>query len=86
MNDELKAQLASDRRRAAAAIIHFGQGNFDGVNAVLQESAEADRVSPFIIGLLDLYNDLMPALHTPLGMGLLGDHLMALAQMEAPRE
>lgn len=76
------AAFNGDRRRAAAVVVHYGNSDFDGVNAILREVAETDRVSPFILALLDLYSALVPELRTELGMSLMAAHVMRLAGME----
>lgn len=74
--------LAGDRRRAAAAVVHYAKHNLDGINAVLQEAAEADRITPMFLALLDVYDQMVPELRTDLGMSFLSSHIMRMAGME----
>jgi hypothetical protein len=74
--------LAGDRRRAAAAVVHYAQHNLDGINEVLREAAEIDRVTPLILALLDVYDQMVPELRTDLGMSFLSSHIMRVAGME----
>lgn len=59
---------ASDNRRATALVCHFGRQNSEGVNAVLAETIEANRVTPLIISVLDLHAGIVPILVTPDGL------------------
>lgn len=85
LTPEQVSELAGDRRRAAAAVVHYGRNNYDGVNAVLREAAEADRVSPFILALLDMYDQLVPELRSELGMSFMSSHVLRIAGMEQGR-
>ena len=73
---------AADCRRAAALISHHGQSNLVGVNAVLQEAVEADRITPLILGMLDLYQTIVPVIYTRLGMQALSAAVIDLARAE----
>lgn len=70
---------ATDCRRATALVVHYGTENRDGVNALLQETAEDERVTEMLLSLLGLFDNVIPQLHTQLGMTCLSDVLLQLA-------
>jgi hypothetical protein len=74
---------ASDMRRAAALVVHHSRANSDGCNEILQEALEADRISELIVAILDLYQTLIPVMHTPLGVTALNGTVLQVAQLEA---
>jgi hypothetical protein len=71
-----------DRRRAARLIAHHANDNVTEMNLVLQAAATVDRVTQMILGLLDLYEILLPQLHTPLGLRCLEKSVVDLAAAE----
>lgn len=73
---------AGDFRRAAALITHHTSRNDDGCNAVLQEAAEAGRITELFLGLLNTYESLVPILHTTIGLGALRKIIADLAARE----
>lgn len=77
---------AGDCRRAAALVAHHGNNNVDGINAVLQEAAEADRVTQLFLAILDLYQTIVPALYTKLGMQALSQTVLDIANREVSDE
>lgn len=66
--------IAGDQRRATALTVWYGHTDLDGVNTVLQEAAEIDRVRQLVLGILDLHAHVVPILLT-------GDGLACLTQM-----
>ena len=75
---------AADNRRAAALVAHHGRRDFDGINAILGETTEAKRATELIFAVLDLYQELVPAVHTPLGLQFLSSYLHKVAGLEDP--
>lgn len=74
--------IPADCRRAAALVAHYGQANLDGINAILTEAAEADRVTQLILAVLNLYSFLIPELRTPAAMQWMTRAVIHLAQAE----
>ncbi len=75
--------IAGDCRRAACLVTHHGRDNLEGINAILQEAVETDRVTPLIIAVLDLYQFLIPELRTEFGMKIMSDAVVRLATRES---
>ena len=73
---------AADNRRAAALVAHHARRDFDGINAILGETTEAKRATELIFAVLDLYQELVPAVHTPLGLQFLSSYLHRVAGIE----
>ena len=46
---------AGDNRRAAALTVHYGRGDTAGVNAVMEETVGADRVTALYLAVMDLH-------------------------------
>lgn len=72
----------ADIRRASALILHHDKGDQVGFNHILIETAEVNRVTPLVIAILRVYQFVLPALHTPLGMSMVQDSIMQLAAVE----
>jgi hypothetical protein len=72
--------LAGDCRRASALVLNYGRRDHAGVNAILQESAEADRVTDLILATLTLFQSVVPILITDYGMHAMGQVILGLAQ------
>ncbi len=70
----------SDCRRATALVTHYGRANLAGINEAFREAVEADRVTPLLMAVLDLYTSLMPVLVAPLGMQCLADTVVVTAK------
>lgn len=86
MTDDTEAvNIAGDYRRAAAAVAHYGQDNFAGINEVMREASEAGRGAQLLVAVLGLYDTIVPELHTPLGMDLLSSYVYRMAGMEQGR-
>lgn len=75
---------AGDCRRATALACHYGNGNTDGMRAVLNEAIEDNRVTPLIVAVLDLAQYVFPVLLTNMGIGCVSDVVFRLTQ--APSE
>jgi hypothetical protein len=73
---------AADFRRACALIVHHRNRNTDGCNAVLQQVNETERIAQLIFGILDLYQQLIPILHTELGITVLNQLIIDMAARE----
>jgi hypothetical protein len=72
----------ADHRRAAALIVHFGQGDTEGMAAIFREVNEDARLTELMLAVLSLYNEMVPEVRTQLGMSLLSSYVMRLAGME----
>ncbi len=77
-----QALVRDDCRRAAAIVVHHARVDVEGVNAILREAAEADRVTPLFVAVLDLYQTLLPELRTPAAMKLLSAWVTRIAGMD----
>ena len=73
---------AADFRRACALVIHHRNRNIDGCNAVLREVDDTDRITELIFAVLDLYQQLIPILHTEIGITVLNQLIMDMAARE----
>ncbi len=71
-----------DRRRAAAITLHHSRRDIAGVNAVLSEASDENRCTELILAVLDLFQVLVPALHTPPGRQLLAECVVGFAAEE----
>jgi hypothetical protein len=63
--------LAGDHRRATALVCHFGRNNTPGMNAILEEAVTENRVSPLIVAVLALHEQVIPLLLTKDGLACL---------------
>ena len=80
-NNKISLEIA-DLCRASALVAHFGRDDAEGVHAVLQETVDARRTTQLLLAVLDLYNQIVPELRTPLGMSLMSSHILRLAGLE----
>jgi hypothetical protein len=71
-----------DCRRAARLVIRHDRRDAPGINAVLKEAAEADRVTELVVGLLSLYSTLVPMLYSQLGLQVLQRSILDWAARE----
>ena len=71
---------AGDNRRATALVVHYGNDNLDGVNAILREAVEVDRVSLLIANVVDLHDQIVPILLTEDGIACLSQMMYSLAE------
>lgn len=74
-----------DARRAAALVVHFGRRDLDGVNEVIRQVSEdldpPAATARLLFATLELYASILPALHTPRGLELLGAMIVDLASV-----
>lgn len=77
-----KRFVPADARRAAAIITHFGRGEWPGVEAILREAGEVQRGTQLLLGVLALYDEIIPELRTEVGLSILSAHVVRLAGME----
>ncbi len=73
---------AADFRRACALVVHHRNRNTDGCNAVLAEVNDTDRIAELIFAVLDLYEKLIPILHTEIGVSVLNQLILDMAARE----
>lgn len=71
-----------DCRRAALLVIRHDRRDAPGINTVLKDAAEADRVTELVVGLLSLYSSLMPMLYSQLGLEVLQRSILNWAARE----
>ena len=71
-----------DSRRASALIIAHARDDIDAINKVIVEVKQANRVSPWIVAILNVYRTLVPAIATPLGVESLSRSVLNLAAKE----
>lgn len=57
-----------DRRRATALLCHWGTHNIEGINAVIGEAKEANRIGLLLHEILALHSELAPVLLTEDGI------------------
>ncbi len=77
-----QALIRDDCRRAAAIVVHHARSDVEGINAILREAAEADRVTPLFVAVLDLYQTLLPELRTEPAMKLLSVWVTRIAGVD----
>lgn len=75
-------ELHADRRRATAALLHYAEDNYPGIQAIVAEAKEADRVGPLFLMLLDLFTTFMPGIEEEQGKKMLREYLLVLARGE----
>lgn len=80
MNEQ--EMVRDDCRRAAALVTHHARGDLAGINAILQEAVEADRVSPLFLSVLALYEVIVPELRTEAAIALMSEWVVKIAGME----
>ena len=71
---------AGDHRRAAALTCHYGRGNGDGIDALMVETVELDRVMPLIMSVLGLHEQVVPILLSSDGVACLSVMVFQLTQ------
>lgn len=82
MSDRHLTVTAADNRRAAALVAHHGRGDAQGLSAILAEVNDCHRPTELVLAVLDLYQQLVPAIHTPLGLQFLSSYLHKVAGLE----
>lgn len=76
----------ADMRRASALVVHWARRDQEGVQAVLAETSEAGRAVSLILAVISMYDEIVPAIHTELGMSLLSHHVLRLAGMDEEQQ
>ncbi len=71
---------AADNRRATTLTVWYGHQNLDGVNTVLREAAEIQRVRHLILAVLDLHAQVIPVLLTDDGLACLTQMIYSLTE------
>ncbi len=69
-------------RRAAALLVHHANQDGQGIAAVLQEVADSDEGVALVMGLLNLYDVLLPELRTPAAIAMMQDFTARVAARE----
>ncbi|WNG95295.1 hypothetical protein [Mycobacterium sp. ITM-2016-00318] len=72
----------TDARRAAALIAHYSVANVEGCNLILKEANDEQRVTNLIQAILDVYQTIVPLLHTELGVTAIRGCIATLAMRE----
>lgn len=73
---------AGDVRRAAALICHHGHHDDAGIDAILQETNESGRVAELLLGVLSVYGNIVPILHSEVGLAAIQTIIANLAARE----
>lgn len=73
-------ELNPDWNRAARFLLAYGDGDTEAMNRIIWET---ENVSPTIVAILDIYATILPTLHTPLGMTIIENGILALSAKEA---
>ena len=76
---------AADVRRAAALICHHGVNDQTGMTVLINEGIEAERYVELLVGVLMVYDSSVPILHSPVGLSVLRQVIVDLAE-RAERE
>ncbi len=75
-----------DARRAAAMVVHFGRRDVDGVNEVIRQVSDDEdppaATARLLFATLEMYAGILPALHTPRGLELLGAMVVDLSRVD----
>jgi hypothetical protein len=71
-----------DLRRAAALICHHGHKDAEGADAIILEANESDRIAELLLGVLTVYRNLVPLLHTEAGFMVLQRTITEMAARE----
>lgn len=77
---------AGDQRRATALAVHYGHDRLDGVNAIIAEASEAERIVPLIAAILNMHHLVVPILLTRDGLACLTKMIYTLAEGEDVHE
>lgn len=71
-----------DVRRAAQLIAHHGNNSREGINKVLTDADDEDRVTELVLAVLNLYETLLPSLYAPTGLRALQQTAVDFAAQE----
>ncbi len=84
--DHNLAPTVADARRAAALVVHHGRQDATGCNAIISEVMSEDdsgaATTRLLFAILELYQSVLPALHTQQGLGLLSALVVDLARLD----
>lgn len=81
--DEAGDGLGADMIRAAPLLDAHGRQNMDAFNDILRKAAVAGRSANLLVGLLDLYEALMPDLNSTAGLDWFNRLIAAFVNEEA---
>jgi hypothetical protein len=59
---------AADAHRAARLMCHYSEGSAEGCIAIPKDAADANRVTNFILAIVDVFATIVPVLHSELGV------------------
>ena len=80
------APTVTDARRAAALVVHHGRQDVDGCNEVIRQVMTEDdsgaATTRLLFAVLELYQSMLPALHTERGLALLSATVVDLARLD----
>ena len=80
------APTRDDAQRAAALIVHFGRRDVEGCNEIVRQVATDDDPSAaatrLLFAVMEVYQELVPVLHTPRGLQLLTAVIVDLANVD----
>lgn len=86
MTNQPDEMTPDDQRRAAALMAHYGNTNIDGINAILAEcDGDNGAATRLMLAVLDLTNQIMPAIYTRVGLQLLSRHILDMAKLDTER-
>ena len=84
--DHNLAPTVADARRAAALVVHHGRQDAAGCNAIISEVTSEDdsgaATTRLLFAILELYQSVLPALHTERGLALLSAMVVDLARLD----
>lgn len=75
-------EIASFARRAVALLVHYGERDVDGINAVLAEVRGPADCAHLVVALLSLIEHLAPQTYTPAGIAIARGAIPGLAHRE----
>lgn len=80
------APTVVDARRAAALVVHHARRDVAGCNAIIAEIMSEDdtgaATTRLLFAVLELYQSVLPMLHTERGLGLLSAMVVDLARLD----
>ncbi len=75
-------EIARFARRAVALLVHYGERDVDGLNAVLEEVKGPADCAHLVVALLGLIEHLAPQTYTPAGIAIARSVIPDLAHRE----
>jgi len=80
------APTVADARRAAALVVHHGRRDATGCNAIISEVTSEDdsgaATSRLLFAILEMYQAVLPALHTERGLALVSAMVVDIARLD----